>query len=193
MLDRSLHVLARAASSSTRSPATRARAALPAQPQLLDLRRLPRRRRRRARQDFGPDRWISYRARSRREPRRYLAAEPRERAQEADCHRRAAVRVRDERLAADRRLRDDLFEARTGLAGGHPRAGAGPGGRARTGRKGAGRWRATPWGFDFSTKYWSNCYPTRPEARRERFYAQMPMGGRGKRGHYALFHFCCTK
>ena len=78
MLERCCKRSRRRGSSSTRCPGTRARARMRSQSELLGVRRLPRHRRRRARQDSRLRPAASQSARSKlREPRRYLAADPR--------------------------------------------------------------------------------------------------------------------
>ena len=151
MLERSLQRVARGGFRAIRSVRLCAcRGALRAQPQLLDLWRLPRHWRRRARQDFRCRRANWSCAPSRRASR--AATWPRIRRR---CMRKP-IAVRDlpfEFAMNGFRLvegfDDELFDGQHGPADWRPGAGAGAAGGPRAGGTRARTWRATPKGFRF--------------------------------------------
>ena len=163
MLDRSLRVLGRRASSSTRFPATRApvRAARTTSTTGTSATTWVSAQARTARSPI-PRASSIVRTQQTREPRRYLAAEPGAADPQASVDPGFAVRVRDEWVPPGGGLRRTSCSRRA------------PGSDADVARTCAGRDQAPGPGraalqglacdarkaSDFSTRYWLNCFPT---------------------------------
>ena len=152
MLDRIAAATAAAGLRALRGLGVRARrATAPPQPQLLGVRRLPRHRRRRARQAQlpAPRRAPGAPARPGRLHGAAPSAATRGRAESEIARARAAVRVHAQRAAPEGRLRARALRRAHRPAAVGDRAAARRGRAARPGRARPARVRPTPRGFDF--------------------------------------------
>ena len=145
-----------------------------------------------------PSRGLIVRTQQTREPRRYLAADPRSLVTKADRRPGFAVRVRDEWLSPGGRIRRRAVRGPHRAANRRPGAGAGA---ARGPRAGGAEAQSAgaqpPKASDFSTRYWSSC------CRGGAAQSLIAMPGvravlctdaharARKQGDYGRFQFCC--